>query len=117
MTDRNETPRQFERDMLPVKRDTNWQLNRVDTDIEYVPDAYGIFVYINWDLLTDSVRLDIMKNDVPLQSFAGTANNVRKHTIRWLFDNATWLLTWQHIAYIGYELARCDAERIDYVQD
>ena len=47
----------FEKDMLPVKRESNWQLNRVD-DIAWTQDKSGLYCYINWDLLTDSVRID-----------------------------------------------------------
>ncbi len=105
-----------------------WQLDRVD-DLEYTQYRYCVYVYISWDTNTDSVRLDVMSVPSglePLQSFIGTANNVRKHAVRWLSDNAGHAaaiglgfnqLSPEHISYIGYELARCDAERIDYVQD
>lgn len=106
------------------ERDTNWQLNRVD-DIEWAPDKSGVNVLINWDQLTDSVRLDIMAKDVtPLQSFIGDADNVRKAAMRYFADkcrhnwpNSKIQISLEHAAYIGSELERCDTERIDYVQD
>ena len=94
-----------------------WQLNRVD-DIDWTQDESGVHVFISWGVQTESVRLDIFATvgDVPLQSFAGTANNVRKHAIRYLDKN--WQgISLEHASYIGAELARADAERIDYVQD
>lgn len=102
-----------------------WQLNRVD-DIEWTQDRSGVYVYINWDVQTESVRLDVMqeKEPHPMQSFAGEANNVRKHAVRWIADNVGIVgghsadgVSAEHISYIGYELARADVERIDYVQD
>lgn len=100
----------------------NWRLRRVD-NVEHVQDDSGIYVYVNWDVETESARLDIMveANAAPLQSFAGTANNVRKHAVRWLQEYFCPLyagdgLSAEHVSYIGFELARADAERIDYVQ-
>lgn len=126
----------FERDLLPVrKQDTAWQLNRVD-DIEWTQDKSGVYVLINWDPQIDLVRLDIMPvlptpSDVlPLVSFAGRADNVRKATMRWFVENigaacdldcpaeqAKRGVSLEHAAYIGAELQCADTERIDYVQD
>jgi hypothetical protein len=98
---------------VPIK--TQWQLNRVD-DIKYTPDNSGVYVLINWDLQTDSVRLDVMTSDNdPLISFAGKAENVRKHTMRFLSDNKI-PVSLEHASYIGREIERSDNERIDYVQ-
>ena len=112
------------KDLRPVRKiDTNWQLIRVD-DIEYTQDKSGVYVYINWDVLTESARLDIMAvaDAVPLQSFIGKADNVRKATMRW-FISALYggpynpdMVSLEHAAYIGAELERCDTERIDYIQ-
>lgn len=100
----------------PKQPTTNWQLNRVD-DIEHTQDNSGIIVYVNWDLQTSSCRLDIVAivGGFPLQSFAGTAENVRKHTIRYL-DKSWQGVSLEHASYIGAELARCEAETIDFVQ-
>ena len=105
----------------------NWNLNRID-DIQWKQDSSGVYVYVNWDLLTDSVRLDIMveANAEPLQSFIGRHDNVRKAVMRWLSDNVNHAsepgtgfgpISLEHAAYIGAELERSDNERIDYVQD
>lgn len=138
MTDRNETPRQcpncdklyllngrcvcgFSGKGIDIERDTNWQLNRVDK-IEWIQDGSGIYVCINWDVLTESARLDILAvaDAVPLQSFIGNADNVRKATMRWFDSRLSQRIglgiSAEHAAYIGAELERCDTERIDYIQ-
>ncbi len=103
-----------------------WKLNRVDA-IEWQQDKSGVYVYINYDVDTESTRLDIMTeaNAQPLQSFIGKADNVRKAVMQWI-DSVNWLLvlgyipesiSLEHAAYIGAELERCDTERIDYIQD
>ena len=129
---KTETPKQkqarlnaFERDLLPVKHEDSvgWKLNRVDA-IEWVEDKSGVYVVINWDMLTDSVRLDFMaKDSTPLQSFIGDSDDVRKAAIAWVyaksmisFPNAEIQISMDHAAYIGAELERCDTERIDYIQ-
>lgn len=102
----------------------SWRLNHVD-DIEWTQDDSRLYVYINWDLQTESARLDVMTetNAEPLQSFIGKAINVRKATMLWLTSalyGKTYnpeLVSLEHAAYIGAELERCDTERIDYVQD
>lgn len=110
------------------ERVLGWRLNRVD-DMEWTQDRSGVHVCIHWVIKTNRVRLDVMReaDAEPLQSFAGKANNVRKHAIRWLSDNVGVAarimglsrcgISLQHASHIGAELARCDAERIDYVQD
>ena len=97
---------------------TEWQLNRVD-DIEWTQDRSGIYVYINWDAATDSVRLDIMTeaNAQALQSFIGGSDNVRKAVMQWIESEHILGISLEHAAYIGAELERCDTERIDYVQN
>lgn len=99
-----------------------WKLNRVD-DVAWIQDSSGIYVYIEWDVKTDSTRLDLMteSNAEPLQSFIGESDNVRKAVMQWLAarisHKAGLGISIEHAAYIGSELERCDAERIDYVQD
>lgn len=106
--------RAFEKDLLPVKN--KWQLNNVD-DIEYTIDVCGIYVLINWQCQTNTVRLDIMSdNHEPRQSFAGTSDNVRKHAMRWIRWNG-YQMTLEHAAYIGAELEKADRMRGDYIQD
>lgn len=97
-----------------MDRQTQWQLNRVD-DIAWKPDGSGLSVLINWDSQTESVRLDIIRENgaEPLQSFIGKADNVRKASMWWFAAR----ISLEHAAYIGSELERADTERIDYVQD
>ncbi len=101
------------------RQQNNWQLNRVD-DIDWTHDGSGIYVYINWDKLTDSARLDIVRqaDSEMLQSFIGKADNVRKAAMRWIWTEypESSKFSFEHAAYIGAELERCDTERIDYVQ-
>lgn len=117
--DRQDIRARQERDRLK----TAWKLNRVD-DIEWIQDRSGIYVYIAWDLQTESTRLDIMieADAEPLQLFIGRADNVRKAAMQW-FVSALYgktynpeLVSLEHAAYIGAELERCDTERIDFVQ-
>lgn len=128
---RNETPEQkdarlnaFERDALPVRSKTQWQLNRID-DIAWIQNRSGVYVYINYDVKTESIRLDIMAIAQlpvaePLQSFVGKADNVRKAAMQWfaarIAQKAGLGVSLEHAAYIGAELERCDTERIDYIQ-
>ncbi len=101
---------------------TMWQLHRVD-DIEWTPDDSGVYVLISWDLLTGSVRLDVLRqaDNTPLVSFAGRADNVRKAAMAWfearISQKAGLGMSLEHASYIGAELERADTERIDYVQD
>lgn len=105
-----------------------WQLTHVDK-IEWTQDKSGLHVYINWDMQTESVRLDVFdtKTGTPLVSFTGFADNVRKATMEWLTWNAgigdagirigCSGVSLEHASYIGAELEHADTERIDYVQD
>ena len=113
----------FERDERPNRKTSdNWKLNHVDS-IEWIKDTSGIYCLINWDVKTNTVRLDIMSdNHEPLQSFQGDADNVRKHAMRWLSDNVKSnngivSVSLTHAAYIGSELQLADIMRIDYIQD
>ncbi len=104
---------------------TMWQLHRVD-DIEWTQDDSGVYVLISWDVKTESARLDIMAESfacspVPLVSFVGRADNVRKAAMAWfdarISQQTSQRVSLEHAAYIGAELERADTERIDYVQD
>ncbi len=86
-------------------------------DTAWREDPCGITCIINWILPQDVVRLDVLSPEcVPIVSFQGSTDNVRKHTMQWL---ALYVpdFTLDHAAYIGAELERADTERIDYVQD
>lgn len=99
-----------------------WQLNYVN-DVEYAIDDCGIYVLIYWQCQTNTVRLDIMSdNHEPRQSFVGSADNVRKHAMRWLEENIgagnyEYGISLEHAAYIGSELEKADTMKADYVQD
>jgi hypothetical protein len=72
----------------------NWQLHIVD-DIEHTQDKSGLYVYINWDLQTESVRLDVMSvpTSAPIVSFRGKSENVCKATMRFLQERLRGRLT------------------------
>lgn len=116
----------FERDLRPTAKPNNWQLIRVD-DIKWTQDKSGLYCYIAWDMLTDSVRLDLMRDvpsiTCPVVSFIGDADNVRKAFMQYMesrkwvnFPNSGFDISIEHAAYIGSELTRCDTERIDFIQ-
>lgn len=93
-----------------------WQIVNVP-DTQWHADGSNLNCLINWILPADIVRLDIIAGDnVPVISFQGNADNVRKHSMAWLSLNCP-AFDLSHAAYIGSELERADAERIDYVQD
>lgn len=110
------------RTRMPEPKPTGWQLIRVDPT-EWIQDESGVHVLINWDEQTASVRLDVMATigSEPLVSFAGHADNVRKHAMRWFESRVSQKtsdrVSLEHAAYIGAELERANTERIDYVQD
>ncbi len=61
------------------------------------------------------VRCDIMTTeDIPLVSFQGPENDVRKHVIKWLGENGYTIST-EHGSYIGRELFRAEHD-FNYVQ-
>ncbi len=112
--------------MLKVGFDMDWKLIIVG-DTEWQQDDSGYYTlihYINIDCRTceaacinckdGQIRLDIMdKDDMPVISFQGTADNVRKH----IMQNWPVLLQPEHCSYIGAELARCAILKENYVQD
>ena len=51
--------------------------------------------------------------DIPLVSFFGAAENVRKAIANWFADSG-YKVSLEHMAYIGYEI--CKAESEGYVQ-
>ena len=54
------------------------------------------------------------KDDIPVISFQGTAENVRKHTMQNISERS---ISLEHASYIGAELARCAILKENYVQD
>lgn len=113
------------------ENETMWKLVHT-TPIECTMDDSGVYTVINRIEESDthkgyigkrlSVRCDIMstKDDEPLISFQGSANDVRKHVIRWIktYSGLPSLakLSWEHASYIGWELHRAETDP-NYVQD
>ncbi len=92
-----------------------WELHSVK-DVECTMDNSGIYTVIN-RTPGDDIRLDVMDSteNEAVQSFQGTANAVRKHSMKWLFDHCL-IISTEHASYIGYELARAESDD-NYVQD
>lgn len=102
----------------------DWKLIKVQ-QTDWIQDNSGYYTLINW-IDDNTVRLDVMdRDDMPVVSFQGTASDVRKQSVRWLerqaCEDSGWLhhqvLSAEHAAYIGAELARCELLKKDYVQD
>ena len=120
-----------------------WKLIKAEP-MEATMDDSGVYVVIN-RIVTDEVhetykgkrtyveqivrvRADLMGTgtnadlvgDVPIVSFIGKANDVRKHLIRFIktYSGLPSLakLSWEHASYIGYELHRAETDP-NYVQD
>ena len=107
-----------------------WKLNQ-STETEYNADNSGVYAIINRvteveytkgvRTQSESVRLDILResDNEPVQSFIGSANAVRKDTVRYLKRIAGprihCNISKEHASYIGYELARAEIVE-NYVQ-
>ena len=94
-----------------------WQLIKVQ-QTDWIQDDSGYYTLINW-IDDNTVRLDVMdQDDMPVVSFQGAANDVRKcamrYAIAFMLDG---LISLEHAAYIGSELARCELLKTEYVQD
>ena len=105
-----------------------WQLIQV-SKTEWIQDDSGYYTLIHYikencrkcnkscsDCIDGHVRLDIMdKDDMPVMSFQGTADNIRK----WIMQGwaITLCISLEHAAYIGAELARCAILQDKYIQD
>lgn len=102
-----------------------WEL-KVVGDIECTLDDSGVYTTINRVIVYGRcfhiVRLDLMRQSDknPIMSWQGTANNVRKAVMAFLFSR--WEIGRQcnvsveHASYIGYELHRAETDP-NYVQD
>lgn len=92
-----------------------WQLITV-TDTEWIQDNSGYYILINW-INENTVRLDVMDmDDFPVVSFQGQADNVRKYYMQCCVCNPP-MISLEHAAYIGAELAKCALLQNKYVQD
>lgn len=110
---------------------TDWQLHEVE-EMECTLDDCNYYVTINRieerrefkDRAATfvKVRADLMIHDhvgvVPVVSFVGSANAVRKHLMKYLTDRMVSLgyPSPEHASYIGYELLRAETTP-HYVQD
>lgn len=105
-----------------------WELKQAD-NIEATLDDSGVYVFIHrvvehtahkgyvGDIVR--VRADLMATDgdSPIVSFIGSANNVRKHLIGYLWHHThRYPISTEHASYIGYELLRAETDP-RYVQD
>lgn len=92
-----------------------WQLIRAE-DTEWEQDKSGYYCLIN-PLPNGEIRLDILTSThSPAISFEGKAQNVYKCAMRYAEEHG-WSLSYEHIAYIGYELAMAEILGKDYIQD
>lgn len=93
----------------------NWELIEA-TPIECTMDDSGIYTVIHRRTGTEThkqyadcrvfVRCDIMTtDDMPLISFQGLEDDVRKHVIKWIGENG-YTISAEHGSYIGRELFR-----------
>ena len=92
-----------------------WKLIKVQ-QTDWIQDDSGYYTLINW-IGDNNVRLDWMdKDDMPVVSFQGKADDVRKYAARFGAGFGA-EFSHEHVAYIGAELARCELLKTDYVQD
>jgi len=99
----------------------NWQLVQVNKT-DWKQDNSGCYTLINWISKDNNIRLDIMdKNDMPVVSFQGQADDVRKHVMQWqdskISQKAGLGISCEHASYIGAELVRCALLKNNYIQD
>ena len=95
----------------------NWELRTV-RDIDWTQDESEVYTIINWRPYDRDVRIDVMTSITgdALMSFAGPADAVRKHTIRWLANNVSHV-SLEHASYIGQQLEKASRQQSDYTQD
>ena len=104
----------------------DWKLIQV-SDTEWQQDKSGVFTYISY-CPDGTVRLDRMiAQGIPVISFQGSAENVRKVAVRWIEQQGRKVngivrnqfkhFSYEHISYIGSELARAELLKDEYVQD
>ncbi len=75
-------------------------------------------VLIRCDIILSSIQpgnLRVPQTDIPLVSFIGRENDVRKHVIQWIGLEGI-NLSAEHASYIGYELMRAKHD-FNYTQD
>ena len=102
-----------------------WELEQVKP-IDCTMDDSGVYTVINRIVKTEThkeysgqrvlVRVDILNIgiDIPVRSFIGVGNDVRKAVIH--FIGNLYKFSREHASYIGYEIARAEAD-VNYKQD
>ena len=104
--------------------DMEWQLIQVNKT-EWIQDDSGYYTLIHY-VKDNIVRLDIMdRNDMPIVSFQGQADDVRKYIMQWFSKGIGQVndrlyqsvFSIEHASYIGAELTRAAILRDNYVQD
>lgn len=92
-----------------------WELIEVE-HVEWEQDKSGFYCLVN--VLSDGqIRLDLLTpTHSPAISFSGEAADVRKFAARYVEENGL-MLSAEHMAYIGYEIARAEILLNSYVQD
>ncbi len=92
-----------------------WKLIEVE-HVEWEQDKSGFYCLIN-PLADGLIRLDLMTSThSPAVSFQGQAADVRKFVAKYT-EQQGWILSAEHMAYIGYEIARAELMQALYVQD
>lgn len=92
-----------------------WKLIEVE-HVDWKQDKSGFYCLINV-LESGEIRLDLMTStDSPAVSFQGQAADVRKFVAKYV-EQQGWMLSAEHMAYIGYEIARAEILEDSYVQD
>lgn len=97
-----------------------WKLIEVE-HIDWKQDKSGFYTLINvvdvGKFANNVIRVDFMTSThSPAVSFQGSPPDVRKHIARYV-ESEGLALSAEHIAYIGYEIARAEILGKDYIQD
>lgn len=93
-----------------------WKLIEVEP-LEWKQDKSGFYCLINVIESRGDIRVDLMTStDSPAVSFQGKPADVRKYLARYTEQHGL-MLSAEHMAYIGYEIARAEYFGTEYVQD
>lgn len=104
---------------------TDWKLVEVTEEPAYVSDASGVYVTVHRIVESDAhkgipgerikVRVDLIRTDgdVPIRSWVGRAESVRKATMQWIGRQKRDMFSWlsvEHASYIGSEITRANLD-------
>lgn len=88
-----------------------WQLKPVPS-LDWRPDDSGLQCFIGWNKEKQCVRVDVMTIDnEPVVSIEGNVRDLYK-AIAHNYQG----MSLEHLAYVGYEIANCEANKSNYVQ-